>query len=97
MTYENMRGYIKARYSHAPDWCKKVDKMADEQVCAIYYRLVRARDTVENGSAKAKEIAHTRYSLTHVIIHMYENPEVQNRALVVAKISKGLCSLNENL
>ena len=36
MTYENMRGHIKARYGHNPDWCKRVDKMADEQVCAIY-------------------------------------------------------------
>lgn len=78
MTYENMRGYIKARYSHAPDWCKKVDKMSDEQVCAIYYRLVRARDTAENRSVKAKEIAHTRYSCDACNnTYIRDNPELQ--------------------
>ena len=52
MTYENMREHIKARYDHSPDWCKRVDRMADEQVCAIYYRLVRAGDLVKKKPSK---------------------------------------------
>ena len=62
MTYENMRGHIKARYDRNPDWCKKVDKMTDEQVCAIYYRLVRAGDLVKKKPSKPKVSTHMQYT-----------------------------------
>lgn len=78
MTYENMRGHIKARYGHDPCWCKKVDKMADEQVCAIYYRLVRAGDLVKKKPAKAKKPVHTQYSCDACnSTYVRDNPELQ--------------------
>lgn len=78
MTYENMRGHIKARYGHNPDWCKKVDKMADEQVCAIYYRLVRAGDLVKKKPVRAKEPTHTQYSCDACnSTYVRDNPELQ--------------------
>lgn len=78
MTYENMRGHIKARYGHDPGWCKKVDKMADEQVCAIYYRLVRAGDLVKKKPMKAKKPVHMRYSCDACnSTYVRDNPELQ--------------------
>ena len=78
MTYENMRGHIKARYEHNPDWCKKVDKMADEQVCAIYYRLVRAGDLVKKKPSKPKVPTHTQYSCEACnSAYVRDNPELQ--------------------
>lgn len=78
MTYENMRGHIKARYDHDPGWCKRVDKMADEQVCAIYYRLVRAGDLVKKKPVKAKEPMHTIYSCDACnSTYVRDNPELQ--------------------
>ena len=44
MEVENMKGFLKARYNHERKWCYRVDHMSDEQVIAIYYRLVRAHD-----------------------------------------------------
>ena len=38
-----------------------VDKMADEQVCAIYYRLVRAGDLVKKKHSEPKLPMHTQY------------------------------------
>ena len=78
MTCENMRGYIKARYDHNPDWCKKVDKMADEQVCAIYYRLVRAGDLVKKKHSRPKVPMHTRYTGEECnSTYVRDNPELQ--------------------
>lgn len=78
MTYENMRGHIKARYEHNPDWCKRVDKMADEQVCAIYYRLVRAGDLVKKKPVRAKEPTHMQYSCDACnSTYVRDNPELQ--------------------
>ena len=78
MTYENMRGHIKARYGHDSDWCKKVDKMADEQVCAIYYRLVRAGDLVKKKHSKPKVHAHTQYTCEACnSTYVRDNPELQ--------------------
>ena len=78
MTYENMRGHIKARYGHNPDWCKKVDKMADEQVCAIYYRLVRAGDLVKKKPSKPKVPTHTQYTCEACnSTYVRDNPELQ--------------------
>ena len=78
MTYENMRGHIKARYGHNPDWCKKVDRMADEQVCAIYYRLVRAGDLVKKKHSEPKVPVHTRYTCEACnSMYVRDNPELQ--------------------
>lgn len=78
MTYENMRGHIKARYGHDPGWCKKVDKMADEQVCAIYYRLVRAGDLVNKKPVRAKKSVHTQYFCDACnSTYVRDNPELQ--------------------
>ena len=78
MTYENMRRHIKARYDHNPDWCKKVDKMADEQVCAIYYRLVRAGDLVKKKPSKHKVPTHTQYTCEACnSTYVRDTPELQ--------------------
>lgn len=77
MTYENMRGYIKARYDHNPDWCKRVDKMADEQVCAIYYRLVRAGDLVKKKHSEPMVPAHMQYTCEACnSTYVRDNPEL---------------------
>lgn len=77
MTYENMRGHIKARYEHNPDWCKKVDKMANEQVCAIYYRLVRARDLVKKKRSEPTVSVHTQYTCEACnSMYVRDNPEL---------------------
>lgn len=78
MTYENMRGYIKARYDHNPDWCKKVDKMADEQVCAIYYRLVRTGDLVKKKHSEPMVPVHMQYTCEVCnSTYVRDNPELQ--------------------
>lgn len=81
MTYENMREHIKARYDHNPDWCKRVDRMADEQVCAIYYRLVRAGDLVKkkpSKPSKPKVSMHTQYTCEVCnSAYVRDNPELQ--------------------
>ena len=78
MTYENMRGHIKARYDHNPAWCKKVDQMADEQVCAIYYRLVRAGDLVKKKHSRPKVLMHTQYTCEACnSTYVRDNPELQ--------------------
>lgn len=77
MTCENMRGHIKARYGHNPVWCKKVDKMADEQVCAVYYRLVRAGDLVRKTHSKAGVLTHTQYTCAACNnTYVRDNPEL---------------------
>ena len=40
MTNANMREWVKSAYP-GTNWAKKVDKMTDEQVLAIYQRLVQ--------------------------------------------------------
>ena len=77
MTYENMRGHIKARYDHNPNWRKRVDRMADEQVCAIYYRLVRADDLVKKKPSKPKVYMHTQYTCEVCnSTYVRDNPEL---------------------
>lgn len=41
MSVAQMRGYLKDRYNRAPKWCRRVDNMSDEQVMAIYFRMIR--------------------------------------------------------
>lgn len=41
MDIPNMRAAIKKAYDNAPSWIDKVNRMADSQVCAIYYNLSR--------------------------------------------------------
>lgn len=36
MNVNQMRGFLKSKYQHSPNWGKKVDNMPDEQVIAIY-------------------------------------------------------------
>ncbi len=48
MDVSYMRQYIKDAYGRAEGWCKKVNRMGDKQVIAIYYSLL-------NRAAKKKE------------------------------------------
>ena len=45
MTNSDRRGWVKSAYP-GPKWTQKVDKMTDEQVLAIYQRLI------QNGKIK---------------------------------------------
>ena len=40
MTTSNMRGWVKSAYN-SDNWKKKVDRMSDEQIIAVYYSLVK--------------------------------------------------------
>ena len=40
MDVSYMRQYIKDAYGRAEGWCKKVNRMGDKQVIAIYYSLL---------------------------------------------------------
>lgn len=40
MTTSNMRGWVKSAYT-SDSWKKKVDRMSDEQIIAIYYSLIK--------------------------------------------------------
>ena len=35
----NKREQLKAAYDHSPTWVAKVNKMSDQQVVAVYFRL----------------------------------------------------------
>lgn len=43
LSLEQMRNYIMGRYGYAARWCDKVNAMPDNQVIAIYWRLIRER------------------------------------------------------
>ena len=47
MTNADMRGWVKSAYP-GPNWSKKVDKMTDVQVLAMYQRLVQS-GTIRGG------------------------------------------------
>ena len=40
MDVQYMRQYIKDAYGRAEEWCKKVNKMHDKQVIAVYYSIL---------------------------------------------------------
>ena len=40
LTTVNMRGWVRSAYP-GPNWKKKVDKMSDDQIIALYYSLVK--------------------------------------------------------
>ena len=42
MTIENMKDYLKHRYPSS-DWAKKVERMPDDQIIAIYKRLQQSK------------------------------------------------------
>ena len=42
MSVEQMRGWLKRQYGGAYKWIAKVNKMHDEQVIAVYYRMVQS-------------------------------------------------------
>lgn len=44
MRVTEMRVYIKARYDNNPAWVQRVDRMEDDQVIAIYMRMLRDND-----------------------------------------------------
>lgn len=48
MDVSYMRQYIKDAYGRSENWCKKVNKMGNNQVIAIYYSLL-------NRASKKKE------------------------------------------
>ena len=51
-----MRQYIKDAYGRNENWCKKVNKMQDNQVIAIYYSLLnRAKKASEPKEEKPEE------------------------------------------
>ena len=43
MSLEQMKTYILKKYDYAPGWVRKVDRMSDTQIVAIYYRLLNAK------------------------------------------------------
>lgn len=47
MTNADMRGWVKSAYP-SNTWKKKVDKMSDEQIVAVYYSLVQ-RGKIKGG------------------------------------------------
>ena len=40
MSVEQMRGWLKKQYGGSWKWVNKVNAMHDEQVIAVYYRLI---------------------------------------------------------
>ena len=44
MKVTEMRVHIKARYGNNPAWVQRVDRMEDDQVIAIYMRMLRDND-----------------------------------------------------
>ena len=40
LTTVNMRDWVRSAYP-GPNWKKKVDKMSDDQIIALYYSLVK--------------------------------------------------------
>ena len=42
MSIEQMRATLKTLYRGAYKWCKKVDSMPDNQVYAVYMRMLEA-------------------------------------------------------
>lgn len=43
MSVAQMRGWLKSQYRGALGWVAKVDRMHDNQVIAVYYRMVRSK------------------------------------------------------
>lgn len=43
MSVEQMKMYILARYNFAPAWRDKVARMSDDQIIAIYYRMLNSK------------------------------------------------------
>ena len=58
--YSYMTDYIKRQYGYSADWCKKVNKMPDDQVFAIFCRLQEAERASKpkklNKALKADDI-----------------------------------------
>ena len=42
MTVQNMRDKLSQAYNGASKWVNKVKRMSDQQVIAIYYRMLNA-------------------------------------------------------
>ena len=42
MSVDQMRAIIKTQYKGAYKWINRVNKMADNQIIAIYYRMLRS-------------------------------------------------------
>lgn len=61
MNVQNMRSSIKARYKNAPDWCKKVDRMMDDQVIAIFFRIKRDDEKKKLAQLEQQEVAETEW------------------------------------
>lgn len=43
MSVEQMRGWLKRQYGGAWKWVNKVNSMSDQQVMAVYFRMVQAK------------------------------------------------------
>lgn len=52
--YTYMTDYIKRQYGYSADWCKKVSKMPDDQVFAIFCSM-SARQKLKTNT---KKVAH---------------------------------------
>lgn len=46
MSVEQMRECLKKKYNYADKWVRKVDGMADNQVIAIYFRMLHSNELV---------------------------------------------------
>lgn len=40
MTVDQMRAILKKKYHGAPKWVNRVNKMSDDQIIAVYYRML---------------------------------------------------------
>lgn len=55
MTIEDMRGHILKQYPGAK-WHAKVLAMSDNQVLAIYFRMIQNQGTLRRKSPQPKEV-----------------------------------------
>ena len=58
MDVSYMRQYIKDAYGRSESWCKKVNKMGNNQVIAIYYSLLNRAKKKESPKEEKPEPFH---------------------------------------
>ena len=58
MDVSYMRQYIKDAYGRSETWCKKVNRMGDKQVIAIYYSLLNRAAKKETPKEEKPESFH---------------------------------------
>ena len=54
--YTYMTDYIKRQYGYSADWCKKVSKMPDDQVFAIFCSMSAREKLTHKPKVKVKSL-----------------------------------------